>query len=243
MSETTGNKTTGRSGDPNTTPSNNKTGSGTGSGTTNSGKQSEKVSESNLVTQEKPKTVEVEIKTENKADQKTTPKRKAPRENPTPKQKSNTDQVKDIQNLLEGVFMIASLKAGEHWTLSADESKQIAVPLSRILDRYDLLGKASEVSDPVALVVAVATITVPRVMLSKMSLEQKKAETLTKNGVMKVDQKRNTDGNSGSNGSPAKTTNPTNDGQFIKSLHTEIQEWFFWWTSWTDSPAIERGGD
>ena len=223
MSKTTATKPTG-SGDPNTTTSGDKSGSGSGSGTTNTGKQSEKVSESNLVTQEKPKTVEVEIKTENKADQKTTPKRKAPRENPTPKQKSNTDQVKDIQSLLEGVFMVASLKAGQHWQLQAEESKQIAAPLSRILDRYDLLSKASEVSDPVALIVATATIIFPRIMITKMTVDQKKTETLRNNGVISnVKEKRSDIINSGSNGDPAKTTNSTNDGQYIKSIHNEIQ--------------------
>ena len=223
MSKTTGNTTTGKSGDPNTTTSDNKSGSGTGSGTT-TGKQNEKDTQSNLVEQGTPAEVVVQIQTENKTEKKSVPSiKKTAKKKTPPKERSETEKIKDIQSLLEGVFMVASLKAGSHWQLQPDESKQIAVPLSRILERYDLLSKASEVSDPVALVVAAATIVFPRIMVTKLTADSKKTETLKKNGVMNVEQKRNLDGNSGSNGDPAKTTNSTNDGQYIKSIHNEIQ--------------------
>ena len=222
MSETKGNKTTGRSGDPNTTTSGDKS----GTGTTNTGKQSEKVSESNLVEQGSPAGVVIEIQTDNKGEKKTVPNRKKPpaKKKITPKERSEAEKVKDIQSLLEGIFMVASLKAGSHWQLQPDESKQIATPLSRILERYDLLGKASEVSDPVALIVATATIVFPRIMVTKMTADSKTKETLKKNGVIAdVKEKKVDGGNSGSNVGTAKTTNTSNDGQFIKSIHNEIQ--------------------
>lgn len=177
-----------------------------------------------MVEQGTPAEVVVQIQTENKTEKKSVPSiKKPPKKKTPPKERSETEKVKDIQNLLEGVFMVFSLKAGAHWQLQPDESKQIATPLSRILERYDLLSKASEVSDPVALVVAVATITVPRVMISKMTMEQKKADTLRKNGVIADVKERNNASDSRSNVGPAETADTSNDGQYIKSIHNEIQ--------------------
>lgn len=223
MAETTGNKNTGKGGNTNTTTSDNKSGSGR-SGSETTGKQNEKTVQSTVVDQGSPAEVVVEIKTEEKSDQKSVPKRKKPAQKKKPtKEKAEAEKVKDIQNLLEGVFLVASLKAGEHWQLSQDESKQIAHPLSRILDRYDLLTKATEVSDPVALIVACATIVFPRVMVTKMTADQKKADTLRKNGVMNDVKKGSDPVNGGSNGGSNNTTNQSNDGQFIKAIHNEVQ--------------------
>lgn len=221
MAENTGNKNNRKGGDPNTTTSDNKSGSGR-SGSETTGKQNEKTAQSTVVDQGSPAEVVVEIKTEEKSDQKSVPKKKKTAKKQT-KERTEKEKIKDIQGLLEGVFMVVSLKAGPHWQLSEEESNQIATPLSRILDRYDLLSKASEVSDPVALVVATATIVFPRVMVSKMSAKQKKADILKKNGVISDVKERN----NASDGRPdigtAKTTDQSHDGQFIKSIHNEIQ--------------------
>lgn len=216
MDETTATKTTGNSGDTNTTTSGEQSTKRRGK---TKAEQNEKPSEISLVDQGSPAEVFVEISTEGKSD---VPKPKKQREKKV-KERSEAEKVKDIQNLLEGVFMVASLKAGEHWTLSSEESKQIAQPLSRILDRYDLLNKATEVSDPVALVVATATIIFPRVMVTKMSADQKKTETLKKNGVIGNVQKGSDPVLSGSDVRASNTTASTNDGEFIKAISNEVQ--------------------
>ena len=233
MSESKRNsKDTGGSGDTNSTDSIDKSGIGSGSGTGGSadtGKQVKTDVKKNLVEQNKPKEVVIELETENKEDKKTTPKPKKPRKKtPTKKAKvkQEQEQIKDIQNLLEGIFMVVSLKGGEHWTLQSDESIQIADPLSKILDRYDLLGKASEVSDPVALIIATLTIILPRVMINKMSVAEKKTKTLQNNGVMNNDKKRDPVRNGGTDDNTIKKSNQSNDGEFIKSLSTEIQTGF-----------------
>lgn len=219
----------GQSGNTDTDTSNNKSGA-SGSGKSTIGKQIEKSSEITVVDQGSPAEVVVQLNAEGKSEQKVLPKPRKKidpkakgKANQKAKERTETEKVKDIQNLLEGVFMVGSLKFGSHWSLTPEESKQIAVPLSRILERYDLLGKASEVSDPVALIVAVATITVPRLMITKMTGDQKKTETLKKNGVIGDVKKRSDHEHGRSDGGSVNTTDSTYDGQSIKALHTEVQ--------------------
>lgn len=227
MLETNGtNPIESNAGNTNTTTSNNESGSGktTRRKSTTSGKQDQEVSKSNLVEQGSPAEVTVSINTDLSADKTTVPKlRKKPtKKKQPPKEKTDLEKAKDLQGLLEGVFLVASLKAGSHWQLSSDESKQIAVPLSKILDRYDLLNKASEVSDPVALIVACATIVFPRIMVTQLTAKEKKNETLKKNGVITNDEKGSIASVSGQHSRGNETTTSADDGQFIKSLHTEI---------------------
>ena len=184
-----------------------------------------------MVEQGKPAEVNITLVPENPEDKKELPKKKKTPKKKTPskkaKEKAEADQVKDIQSLLEGVFMVVSLKAGDHWVLQSEESSQIATPLSKILDRYDLLSKASEVSDPVALIVATATIIVPRIMISQMSVVEKKKKTLVNNGVIGNDVKKGSpSSDGGSDGGTAKTTSKSNDGEFIKSIANEIYTGF-----------------
>jgi hypothetical protein len=182
-----------------------------------------------VVEQGTPADVQVEITTETKAEKKAVPQKKKPpvKKKITPKERTEAEKVKDIQGLLEGVFMVASLKGGSHWVLSADESKQIAVPLSKILDRYDLLGKASEVSDPIALIVAVATIVFPKIIISKMDSDSKKRNVIAQNGgLANANKKTGVASDGGSNGGTVKATDTTHDGQFIKSIHTEVSTGF-----------------
>ena len=219
MSETTTGRNKKTSGDPNTKTSNNKR----STGDTKTGEQLEEISEINLVDQGTPKEIIVEIETENKSEKKVVPAKKKLKKKPA-KQKAESEQIKDIQNLLEGVFLVASLKAGEHWKLSSDESKQIATPLSRILERYDLLTKASEVSDPVALIVAAATIVIPRIMVTQMSKPAKQEKILKENGVIGNDKKTNNTEHSGSDQRSVVSPTQSNDGEFIKSLSDPVQE-------------------
>lgn len=230
MRKTDGNnKPTTEGGSTNTNTSNNESTGTESKSTGEAGKQLEKTSESNLVDQGSPAGVIVEVSTDNKAAKKVVPAKKPDRKKTEKaklkeKERSESEKVKDIQSLLEGVFMVASLKAGQHWQLQTEESRQIAQPLSRILDRYDLLSKASEVSDPIALIVAAATIVFPRVMITKYAADNKKTETLRSNGVMNdVKEKAAVNVDSGSDSRAIKTADQSNVAQSIKSLHTEIQ--------------------
>jgi hypothetical protein len=102
------------------------------------------------------------------------------------KQSSNSfnDSVKDISNLLVAGFGILSLKMGEHWQISIDEAISVATPAARIMERYNLLEKASKVSDPLSLIIASGMITIPRLMISQQ-LQKEKNSTLIKEGKIK----------------------------------------------------------
>lgn len=223
MDETknTGTNNTEGTGTDNTdnTTSKTKRGTGTGKG---KGKSDIENIQVPLVEQETPKEVTVSlldsepVKTDKPKTKKKATKKKAL------SAKDKNSQIKDIQALIEGVFSVVSIKAGEHWRLSPEESKQIAEPVSNILERYDLLKKVSEISDPVALVVAATTIIAPRFIISQMDAKQKKAKVILQNGGGKVEgtiiKDNRTDGNT-STGKPT-----TDDGNFIKSLSNQIQE-------------------
>ncbi len=132
--------------------------------------------------------------------------------------------INDISSLLGGVGLVASLKFGGHWELSEDETKQIAEPLSKILGKYNLLGKVSEMSDPMALVIACGTIIAPRVMISMSEAKgnKKQLAVLTKNGAISEESRSNTI-SSESSIRVDETSHAKDDTQSIKSSLVEIQ--------------------
>lgn len=215
---TTNNEGTGTDNTDNPT-SKTKRGKGTGTG---KGKSDSEILQSTLVEQDTPKEVSVSlldsetVKTDKPKTKKKTTKKKAL------SAKDKNSQIKDIQALIEGVFSVVSIKAGEHWRLSPEESKQIAEPVSNILERYDLLKKVSEISDPVALVVATTTIVAPRLIISQMDMKQKKAKVILQNGGGKVEGTTSTDNRTDGGTGQGKST--SNDGNFIKSLSNQVQE-------------------
>lgn len=203
-------------------------GNDTGTGNTTKRKQAQSDIKENLVEetgQGTPKEVTVEVLAESPIDKAEIPavkKRRKPKAKAKPK--NENEKVKDIQGLLEGIFLITSLRAGEHWQIDSSESKQIAVPLANILERYDLLNKATEISDPLALVIATATITLPRIMLSRMSTSDKKKKVLTENGVINNEPKaRSFDTDSGTNNG-ASDKRKSDDGEFIKAISNQVSE-------------------
>jgi hypothetical protein len=108
--------------------------------------------------------------------------------NDTPPKKSGTNTASNlnadqISALLQGVFSVVALKAGDHWNINKEESSAISEPLCRILERYNLAEKVAEMSDGAALVLALLTIVGGRIMLSM----QKK----THNDILREEAKTN----------------------------------------------------
>lgn len=87
---------------------------------------------------------------------------------------SKQDQIQktaqDTTQLIKAVYGVASFLLGPHWALSDDEAKAIGEPLGRILARNLPQSKVAEMSDPIALLLSLAVVTVPRVMIT---IEQK----------------------------------------------------------------------
>jgi hypothetical protein len=91
----------------------------------------------------------------------------------TTPQKTNKQQelMTNIQTLLLITSTMAGSKAGEHWIISEDESKQIAEPLSKILDDMGYCAEIMKYSNHVALLTALITIIAPRIIIQS---QQKK---------------------------------------------------------------------
>lgn len=81
------------------------------------------------------------------------------------KEKSVQELADNLQVLIKTGFDMLSLRAGELWALSQEEAENIASPLARILERYDLSAQASEYGDYIALAVALGLTIAPRVIM------------------------------------------------------------------------------
>jgi hypothetical protein len=77
-----------------------------------------------------------------------------------------------IALLIQAFSEIAALRMGEIWKVSQQEAESVANPLGNILAKHDLVNKASEYSDYIALTTALGMIVVPRVMLSKQTKQK-----------------------------------------------------------------------
>lgn len=193
-----------------------------------------KVLENDMV-EESPQEIHIEIESEKSNDStESTPEVKQKRKYNKRKNKGETGETKsnkksnefvsDISTFITTTFGFASMKFGEHWQVSNDESMTIAKPLCNILEKYDLLEKVSSVSDPVSLVIATATIVVPRIVISQMNKPKPKEEVLKNNGGYSSDQKRNNNTSVSENVDRDTRENTPHDSNYIKSLYTEISE-------------------
>lgn len=181
----------------------------------------------NLV--ESPNVVTVEIPNVENVDK---PKRKyKPREkkenNSNSKSKDNEIGKEEISSLLMGTFSLISMKGGEHWNISKSESDQIAQPLSNILKKLNIAEQVASFSDGAMLLMAVVTITLPRIILTKelakMNNEIKKKEIIENGGrVIKNGTTKQESGNtkevSGNSDSGVQETK-SHDGEFSKSIY------------------------
>ena len=81
----------------------------------------------------------------------------------------------EISALIVGVFSLVGMKAGEHWNLTVEEADSVSKPLSNILDKLNLTEQVASVSDGAMLVLALAMITIPRVMITASFAKSKQA--------------------------------------------------------------------
>lgn len=110
------------------------------------------------------------------------PKPKKPRKprKTTPSKKQDGEMTADmLASLLGVVFNLVALRAGDHWKLTHSEALAISEPLTRILARHDLVGKAGEYGDYIALTVALGGIVAPKIMMEMSKPKPKKKEVLT----------------------------------------------------------------
>lgn len=152
----------------------------------------------------------------------------------TKKEVSKSEQVTQLDTVIQSAFSLIALKGGMHWMVTPEESKQLAIPLQNLIEKYDLTERVSAISDPMALVIASITIVVPRVILSQGLKPSKQKKILERNGAINNDrQKQPTtstkESSSESNGSAVRTDqadNTTHDGQLIKSVCDTVQTWY-----------------
>jgi len=83
------------------------------------------------------------------------------------KTKADQELTANIQMLLEVTFNVLAIKAGEHWSLTNEESLLIADPMSRILKRLGVNKTASKYMDYITLTTAAGIVIIPRVIISK----------------------------------------------------------------------------
>lgn len=227
MSETSNSKTGGTT-SADTSSENRKQGLRTETGNT-SRKQSEEISKSNLVV-EAPEFVPIAI--DGKSEEAPKPKRKYKKREKKTDKKETTD-IKDVQMLIEGIFTVVSLKGGEHWKLQSKESEQIAIPLTNILEKNNLIEKVGNVSDGMGLIIACISIVVPRLLISKMQKPNKTREVLEKNGAVrsntgvtgdagKKDNKGNNIGESRENVAVSTKRNESVNNEFINTISPPI---------------------
>jgi hypothetical protein len=189
----------------------------------------EKVVESNLVNETpSPEVVTIEIEGGNpdsipepKAKRKYN-KRKTSEEKTATKSEMKEAE-SDISDLLVMGFGVVSLRAGDHWAIDKKEADSIAKPLSKILEKYNLMNKAQEASAPIALIMATASIVIPRIIITSMnSGDKKKEKVLKNNGVMKDEESRSNISDGGGIDSTSHERPEPGVANYVKTLYTEI---------------------
>lgn len=95
---------------------------------------------------------------------------------PGPKPKiANMLTEADVLGLLQAASGIAygatQAKHGELWLVSEAELQSVAKPLTNVLNRLPIAKDVQKYSDPIALIVAVGAIIVPRVLISHANIQ------------------------------------------------------------------------
>jgi hypothetical protein len=124
---------------------------------------------------------------------------------PSKKKKNVNAEIKkeQLSVLIKTVFDVIGTRQGfEVWSLSQQESVLIADPLSNILNKNPLIDKlTSDYGDYIALIVAIGTIIIPRLMI-QMKNKPKKEEKISY--VKQVGDQGNTRDKVGENGTSPK---------------------------------------
>lgn len=106
-----------------------------------------------------------------------------------PEEKQQTFNSEQLTGLIVAISsMVASRKGFEHWLISETEAKQIAEPLSNIIEKSNNLKVLGEHADAFALVTACLMIFTPRLIM-----------TLQANKIKKGVKKTNANGNKPNN--------------------------------------------
>jgi hypothetical protein len=77
-----------------------------------------------------------------------------------------------VQSVIQGLFMVAAGRVGEHWALTDEEANAIAEPSANIIAKYVDTDKLAKYSDPAALVFALGAVMLPRVMIQVQSAKK-----------------------------------------------------------------------
>lgn len=145
--------------------------SGTGTGT---GKAEKEKSAELVVLNADSPTVPAPPKADNKKPKKVNKGRGKKKESVLP-----AEQMDALIVSLSGI--VAARPNCQHWQISEQEAHTVSVPLCNILDKYEVFNKVGEHSDAVALVVAAASIVIPRAMISVAQVKEEKKHARTGN--------------------------------------------------------------
>lgn len=79
-----------------------------------------------------------------------------------------------LESLILTLFSLIASRAGEHWNLEPEEGKQIAEPLSKVLERFEKLMVVNEYSDVIMLSIAIISVTFPRLIITLQARPKRK---------------------------------------------------------------------
>ena len=187
---------------------------GTGSGSTETGSSKTIKTEKNSKVSVLGDLPEVNIPQPQAPKQKRKYTKKVKEEKP---QSFNAEQITGL--IVAVSSMVATRDGMAHWLITESEAKQIAEPLSNIIEKSESLKSLGEHADAFALVTACLVIFAPRLIITFQSNKSKK-------GVKKINGKHNNDSKStDSNKSvPRKdAVTPSADGKTIFDTISAIQ--------------------
>jgi hypothetical protein len=127
----------------------------------------------------------------------------------------------EISPLLSLLFNGISLKFGDHWKITEDESTNICKPLCKIFDKCNISNKISNLSDGAGLVMATSIVIIPRVMIS---LHKNDKKVMIENGGLQNEIKKTTTNNITNNIENGTGTNITNTQNDVSHIKTFINE-------------------
>lgn len=143
-------------------------------------------------------------------------------EKPAPKKRAKKNLeletlTQNVEMVTNTAFQIASLFAGPHWAIAPEEARLVAEPTARILDRLELTETSNKYTDYLMLVIALAGITIPRIMMSQQIRPKKE-----KGGLEVV---RSAPEINRTIERPAEKFTPA-DGLTIKELYADVSDEF-----------------
>jgi hypothetical protein len=164
-------------------------------------------------------------------------------EGPQPQKKTSSRKRKDIQFeikkdqisvLIKTTFDIIGARPGfEIWKLSSQESALIAEPLAQVMNKNPFIsGAASKYGDVIALIVALATVIIPRLFIQLAAQKDKKKNEVTpyvninkpneKPGQEKPSARRNESGTPGNSIKQLNRQSTDTGAIFSQELHNII---------------------